>query len=212
MRSACPGPPPPQDAVAAPHRPPPSPTFPLVPAPPRRQETARSNQIAPLFFLSSGRGQSPRPELHPDPASTNHLRGDGDFTSISTNRLALRRSANQKSPWPYLRRRLANALCRSPCDQWGCCPRRPIRAGQSPRGVTRGPMGVQAGQILLNSLLLGSSLVIRCESGLEGVERGRAQPPPPLAGLSSSRRGPRRWGSAAGPGSAGLPTSFRVSR
>lgn len=74
-------------------------------------------------------------------------------------------------------------------------------------------MGAEAGPILLNSLLLGSALVIRCESGLEGVERGRAQPPPPLAGLSSSRRGPRRWESGgAGPGSAELPTSRRVSR
>lgn len=170
MRSACPVPPPPQDAVSAP--PPPSLPLSLVPAPPHLQETAFTNHTAPLLFLSPGSGQSPRPELHPDPASSNQPREDADFTSTSANRLALRRGANQKSPWRYLRRRLANALCRLPCDQWGCCPRRPIRAGQSPRGVRRGPMGVQAGQILLNSLLLGWSLVIRCESGLEGGGAG----------------------------------------
>lgn len=143
----------PRAAAAAGRRPrlPPPPSLPLVPAPPRLQETARTNQTPPLFFRSFGLDQSPRTELHPDPALTNQPRET--LTSLQPPPIGLR--SNQKSPWLYLRRRLANALCQLPCDQWGCCPRRPIRAGQSPRGVRRGPMGVQAGQILLNSLLLG---------------------------------------------------------
>lgn len=69
-------------------------------------------------------------------------------------------------------------------------------------------MRVRGGPILLNSLLLGSSLAIRCESGLRGGGGAGPRSAPPLAGLSSSRRELRR---RAEPTRA-LPTSLRLSR
>lgn len=202
----------PRAAAAAGRRPrlPPPPSLPLVPAPPRLQETARTNQTPPLFFRSFGLSQSPRTELHPDPALTNQPRET--LTSLQPPPIGLR---SRGAPIKSLRGSTCVDVWPMPCASFPVTNGGAVRGAQSGRGRAPGASGGGQWEFKQDRFCstacywAGDSVRVRAGGGGAGPRSAAAA----ARGAVVVSGGPRRWErGGAGPGGAELPTSRRVSR